>query len=207
MPFVSNRKKAGAAARQEAGSRKPRRLRKSLQESSDLCKVIPTEEVDANVRRAHGGNANMHRRRGSIEARASLKQPYDTKSDVSQMTQDSQGSSTRSVPVEVTGSSSFAWAKRQKHHQDVFTRLHSQPTTSRIQKYNAASPSTSSSISSSSSQTRDATEAEVQENDKSSSGRTHRMEVAMRREQGQLHRLDSFESSDIYEPQELSEVS
>ncbi|KAI3452265.1 hypothetical protein Pfo_008930 [Paulownia fortunei] len=200
----ARRKKGAATARAEAGSRNPRRVRKTLQESSDFFKVIPTEEVEANVqvaRRNHGGSSNVYRRRGGIESRTSLKQSYDTKSEASQasqMTQESQGSSIRSVPVQVTASSGFAWAKRQKQ-QDVFTRLHSR-STSRSQKSYALDPSIILHV-------HDTLESDGQEYDESS-GRVYGVEAArcaMRREQAQLQRPDSFDSSDIYESQELSE--
>ncbi|KAL8044124.1 hypothetical protein ABFX02_08G026300 [Erythranthe guttata] len=190
----ARRKKSSAIARPEAGLRKPRRVRKPSQESNEFCKVIPPEEVEGNLRRANGGSANIYRRsRAGIEPpRASLKQTYDTKSEVSQMSHDSQESSTRSVPLEVTASSSsFAWAKRQKH-QDVFTRLHSQPI-SRNQKSNTSDPSNTSS-------NNDQSDGQDQANE--SSGRNYR---AMRREHAQLQRPESFDSSEIYEPNELSE--
>ncbi|KAK6155058.1 hypothetical protein DH2020_009306 [Rehmannia glutinosa] len=196
----ARRKKGGARA--EAGSRN-RRVRKTLQESSEFFKVVPTEEVEGNVaRRTHGGTTNVYRRKGGIESRTSLKQSYDTKSEASQasqMTQESQGTSIRSVPLQVTASSGFAWAKRQKQ-QDVFTRLHSNPPTSRSQKPYAVDQSSTL-------HANDMLESDGQENDESS-GRVYGIEAAKRakrRDQPQLHRPDSFDSYDVYESQELPE--
>ncbi|KAK4477595.1 hypothetical protein RD792_016831 [Penstemon davidsonii] len=196
----AKRKKAGAIARAQSGSRNPRRVRKTLQESNDFRKVISAEEVEANnqvARMNHVGSANVYRRRGGIESRTSLKQSYDTMSDASQMTQESQGSSVQSVPVQVTASTNFAWAtnKRQKQH-DAFTRLHSH-SNSRSQKSIALEPSNIL-------DTHDALDLYVQENN-DSSGRVHGLGAAkhvMHREHVQLSRPDSFDSSDIYESQE-----
>ncbi|PIN00549.1 Cdc2-related protein kinase [Handroanthus impetiginosus] len=200
----ARRKKGAARARVEGGSRNPRKVRRSLQESSDFCKVIPTEEVEGSgqvARRNHISSANIYRRKVGIESRTSLKQSYDTKSEASQvseasqMTQESQ-SSIRSVPVEVTASTGFAWAKRKKQ-QDVFTRLHSQPT-HRTQKSYVLDPSSVL-------HAHDMLESDDQEID-DSSGRAYgeAAKRAMRREHVQLGRPDSFDSSDIYQSQELS---
>ncbi|GFP91762.1 probable serine/threonine-protein kinase at1g54610 [Phtheirospermum japonicum] len=195
----ARRKKGGPRA--EAGPRNPRRVRKTVQEASEFCKVIPTDqEAEGNsqfARRAHGGTANMHRRKGGFESRPSLKQ-YDTKSEASQMTQESNRTSIHSVPAEVTASSGFAWAKRQKQ-QDVFTRLHSQPI-SRNQKSYAADPSSILRVN-------DVLGSDGQDNDESS-GQVYGAESAKRakkREIVQSHRPDLFDSYDVYESQDLPE--
>lgn len=143
----ARRKKTGATVQISAGSRNSRRVRKTLQEPSDFCRVVPTEEVETNMHGTsgnNGGSTNIHRRRGGIDPRMSLNISYDTKSEAlseaSQMTYESQGSSIRSVPVEATGSNGFTWGKGQKQ-QDVFKRLHSHHTSSRSQKSNVLEPS------------------------------------------------------------------
>ncbi|KAK4490720.1 hypothetical protein RD792_001421, partial [Penstemon davidsonii] len=169
----ARRKKIGATTRGQAGTRHPRRVRKTLQESNDFFKVVPTEVELA--RRNHVGSANVYRRRGGFDSRTSLKQSYDTMSEASQMTEESQESSTRSVPIKVTSSNSFAFTKRQKQH-DVFTRLHDHRP--RSQKVVAFEPS---------------------------SNDDHGFEEAEHRELVEFHRPDSFNlSDDIYESQELS---
>ncbi|KAK4393146.1 protein IMPAIRED IN BABA-INDUCED STERILITY 1 [Sesamum angolense] len=201
----ARRKKSSVMARAEGGPRNPRRLRKTLQESTDFCKVIPAEEVEMNAqvaRRNHGVSTNAYRKRGSVETRTSLKQSYDTKSDASQgsqTTQASQGTSIHSLPAQVTTSNSFAWAKRRKQ-PDVFTRLHSQPTQSSNQRSIALEPSNMLHV-------HDTLEPDGQQNH-DSSGRISGAETARRptrREQAHLRRPESFDSSDIYEPQELPE--
>ncbi|XP_011098677.1 probable serine/threonine-protein kinase At1g54610 [Sesamum indicum] len=200
----AKRKKSSAITRAEGGPRNPRRARKTLQESTDFCKVIPAEEVDnAQVaRRNHGVSTNAYRKKGGVETRTSLKPSYDTKSDASQgsqTTQVSQGTSIHSLPAQVTTSNSFAWAKRRKQ-PDVFTRLHSQPTQSSNQKSIALEPSNILHV-------HDTLEPDGQQNH-DYSGRISGAETARRptrREQAQLRRPESFDSSDIYEPQELPE--
>ncbi|KAI3462910.1 hypothetical protein Pfo_019573 [Paulownia fortunei] len=190
----ARRKKAGTT---EAGSRVPRRVRKTLQESSDFFKVVPTEaEASQAARRNHGGSANVYRRRGGLGSRTALKQSYDTMSEASQMTEESQGSnlsSTRSVPVQASAPSGFAWPKKQTQH-DVFARLHGHPT-SRSKKYSALDPSNIL-------HANDTLDSDGREND-DPSGRFHGNEAAKRREQEQLHQPDSFDSSDMYESQEI----
>lgn len=142
------------------------------------------KEAEGNpvARRSHGGSANVYRRRGGLGSRTSLKQSYDTMSEASQMTQESQAShvsSTRSVPVQVSSYSGFAWPKRETH--------------SRHQKYSSGDPSNA-----------------LHPNDAFDSGRFHRNEapkLAMLWEQEQLHQPDSFDSSDAYEPQGFYTVS
>ncbi|KAL2454220.1 ATP binding protein [Abeliophyllum distichum] len=50
----------------------------------------------------------------ATESRMSAKVSYDTVSEASQMTVESQADSIKSVPVQITASSGFAWAKRAK---------------------------------------------------------------------------------------------
>ncbi|XP_073065178.1 cyclin-dependent kinase C-2 C-like [Primulina eburnea] len=202
----ARRKKTGTTARVSAGSRNSRNIRKTLQEPSDFCRVVPTEEVETNMHGArgnHGGSTNMHRRRGGIDPRMSMNLSYDTKSEAlseaSQMTHESQGSSIRSVPVQVTGSNGFAWGKRQKQ-QDVFKRLHSHHTSSRSQKFNALEPSSVLC-------TQDYLESDMLDTNEFS-GNVHSDAAGKRplnRERVQIHHhRDSLDKSDSCDPQELS---
>ncbi|KAH6791179.1 Protein kinase superfamily protein [Perilla frutescens var. frutescens] len=210
MPIYPPNKEMDAKAREDERrikgiSAKPevvknsRRLRKSLQESTDFCKVVPAE-IEAKVqlaRRNNGGSGNPYKRRNGIVPRIPSKQSFDTKSDLSQasnMTQDSI-TSTKSVPVQMPASTSFAWDKRQKQ-QDVFTRLHNHSAL-RSQKSLDPSP------------IMDAYELETdsQENDDSLS-MINGVEAAKRptrRERAHLQRPGSFDSSDMYDTTEFSE--
>ncbi|KAL0350849.1 UNVERIFIED_CONTAM: protein IMPAIRED IN BABA-INDUCED STERILITY 1 [Sesamum radiatum] len=198
----ARRKKSSVMARAEGGPRNPRRLRKTLQESTDFCKVIPAEEVEMNAQVAHRTMVSALIEKEVELGNHQLNPAYDTKSDASQgsqTTQASQGTSIHSLPEQVTTSNSFAWAKRRKQ-PDVFTRLHSQPTQSSNQRSIALEPSNMLHV-------HDTLEPDGQQNH-DSSGRIYGAETARRptrREQAHLRRPESFDSSDIYEPQELPE--
>ncbi|KAL9152423.1 hypothetical protein ABFS82_11G121300 [Erythranthe guttata] len=182
----ARRKKAGNMAHaQQAGSR--RRSRKPLQEPSEFFKVVPTEAGEANhvSRRTHGGSANAYRRRSGHGSRTTLKQqPYDTMSDASQLTAESQAShqsSTRSVPVlAATSSSNFEWPKRQRFQ---------------LQSTSTSRPSSA---------LHESDDALDSEND-GPTGRNEAARRAMLWEQEHSHRPDSLHSSGIYESQELYE--
>lgn len=137
------RMKSISARPDAAGSRNVRRVRKTLQESTDFCKVVPQEEIDAKVqvaRRNNGGSAIQYKRRSGIAPRASSsKQSFDTKSDISVASNATQDSitSTKSVPL---GSTGFAWAKRQQKQGDVYTRLQQNHPSLRSQKSLDPSP-------------------------------------------------------------------
>ncbi|KAK6128865.1 hypothetical protein DH2020_037382 [Rehmannia glutinosa] len=195
----ARRKKAGATAPTQTGSRIPRRVRKTLQESSDFFKVVPAEVLSFSEcvsHRSHGGSANVYRRRGGLGSRTTLKQSYDTVSEASQMTDESQGShlsSTHSVPVQVSASSGFTRSKKHTQH-DVFARLHGHPT-SRSKKHSALDQSNIL-------HSYDTFDLNGQEND-DPYGRVHRDERAMQWEQEQLHHSDSFDSYDRHESHEI----
>ena len=182
LPKFPPNKEIDAKARDEARrksvttrpamvSKNPRRVRKTLHESSDFCKVIPTEEAEHKAPQL-ARVANQPRRKSGV---GSMKQSCETKSDISVASQVSQDSitSVRSVPAQMTTSQSFTWAKRPKQ-QDVFTRLYTQPTI-----------------------------REVQENEEriNTAGAA---KLAIKK-QARLNRHDSFDSSDIYVSQDLSE--
>ncbi|CAA0828394.1 Protein kinase superfamily protein [Striga hermonthica] len=182
----ARRKKAGPRA--EAGLRNPRRVRRASQESSNEF----LHEADGNgqlARRAQVGPTKLHRRKSGLEPKTAQKQPYDTKSEASQTTQMSHGSSIKSVPVQVSASSGFAWAKRSKQH-DVFTR-----PISRGPKPYLADPSSILHVN-------DVLGSDGQETDESS-GRAYVLEPGKR---AHIQRADTFDSHDVYESPELPEV-
>ncbi|KAL6507357.1 hypothetical protein OROGR_023552 [Orobanche gracilis] len=190
----AKRQKAGASAPAQAGSRIPRRVRKTLQESSDFFKVVPAElGADQEAPRNYSGSANIYRRRGGLGSRTSLKQSYDTLSEASQMTDESQGSrqsSTRSVPVQVSAPNNISRSKKHMQH-DVFGRLHGRPT-SRSQKYGASDQSKMLHVSN--------TYGLYGREDDDPTGIVHGKDDAGNRvvhwEQEPTHHPDSFDSSD-----------
>ena len=183
MPKFPPNKEIDAKARDEARrkslttrptmvTKNPRRARKTLHESSDFCKVVPTEEVEPKSSQL-ARLSNPPKRRSGVGSHPSLKQPSDTKSDISIASQTTQDSitSVRSVPAQMTQSHSFTWAKRPKQ-QDVFTRLYTQPT--------------------------------IREGQESDDRINQPAKYAIKK-QVKLNRHDSFDSSEIYVSQDLSE--
>ncbi|XP_041004431.1 protein IMPAIRED IN BABA-INDUCED STERILITY 1-like [Juglans microcarpa x Juglans regia] len=111
------RKKSGAKVREPAASRKPRRPRKTLQETNCISKLAPKEKMQDSTQLADSNNdiyAHTPNGKDGFVRRAPLKLSFDTQSETSQVMDASQGDSTFSGPTEVSASSGFAWAKRQK---------------------------------------------------------------------------------------------
>ncbi|KAL0431760.1 UNVERIFIED_CONTAM: protein IMPAIRED IN BABA-INDUCED STERILITY 1 [Sesamum radiatum] len=167
---------------------------------SRFCFLKEAEGKQLVSRRSHGGSTNAYRRRSGLASRTSLKQSYDTVSEASQLTQESQGSNvstTRSVPVEASGSNGSAWAKRQMQ-KEAYTRLHG-PHTSRGQKYNALEPPNVLHATESS----DSDEHEIDD----PSGGVQRNQAPKRTVRWEADRVhepeDSFHPTDIYEPHDL----
>ncbi|KAL0310212.1 UNVERIFIED_CONTAM: protein IMPAIRED IN BABA-INDUCED STERILITY 1 [Sesamum calycinum] len=196
-------KKRTSTAQTQGGSKNPRRVRKTLQESTEFFKVVPKEEAEGKQlvsRRSHGGSTNAYRRRSGLASRTSLKQSYDTVSEASQLTQESQGSlgsTTHSVPVEASGLNSSAWAKRQMQ-KEAYARLHG-PHTSRGQKYNALEPPNVLHVN-------DSSDSDDHEVDDPSGGvqRNQAPKRTVRWEADRVHEPeDSFHPSEVYEPHDL----
>lgn len=192
------RRMKGYSAKPEAASRNSRRVRKSLQESSEFCKVVPAdeemeeEEVRPQVSRRNNNNINNNSngrktRSGMMAPRASSKQSFDTRSDVSAASNTTQDSltSTKSVPVQMPASAGFVWAKRQKQ-LDVFTRLHN-GNASRSQKSLDPSPILHA-------------EYAIDEPDAQPAA-----DKAARRDRSHLNRPGSFDSAEMYDMPEFSE--
>lgn len=73
-----------------------------------LCLFSLKESEDS----SHGLSVNSYKRRGGgAGSRTSLKQSFDTMSEASQMTEQSQISTTRSVPIQPS-SNAFVWTTR-----------------------------------------------------------------------------------------------
>ncbi|KAG9128709.1 hypothetical protein Leryth_022895 [Lithospermum erythrorhizon] len=129
------RRKYNGTSQASGVSRNSRRVRKALQEPRNSNKV-PIEEIMQRVRRSNGG-ASGYRGRGS-KSRTSMKGPYDTLSDASQMTEESQNDSIVTVPAQMSVSTSLNWGKRAKHDSPS-SRLYSQPI-SRSQQFERRDP-------------------------------------------------------------------
>ncbi|XP_042021353.1 protein IMPAIRED IN BABA-INDUCED STERILITY 1-like [Salvia splendens] len=123
------RRMKGLSARQEAAavSRNPRRMRKTLHETSDFCKLAEEEIEEENagaVQKSNNGSSKKAARSGMLAPRAASKQSLDTKSDISATSNSTQDSitSTKSVPV-------------QRHKQlPIFMRLSNNKSTSKSLK-------------------------------------------------------------------------
>ncbi|KAE8718259.1 putative serine/threonine-protein kinase [Hibiscus syriacus] len=99
------RKKFGAKIRDPVGViRKARRPRKSLQEANNFHKSVAKEEQQDN-----GVTANYPKSK-----------PVDTRSETSQVTTVSRGD-IFTAPPPLTGSNSFAWAKKQKEAKSTLS--------------------------------------------------------------------------------------
>ncbi|XP_071914674.1 protein IMPAIRED IN BABA-INDUCED STERILITY 1-like [Coffea arabica] len=189
----AKRKKVGSTVRASGASRNTRRGRKSAQEPSNFFKVVPTEEVDP-ITQATRRNNNGSKGKGATVSWMSLK-PSDTVSEASQMTEESHDDSIRSVPIEMPASSNFAWAKRRK--QDASRKIYGNANM-RTQKPSAFDHSSVLQVEA-------IFESEEQEYDDLSSraGADEIAKRAMQKQRMRPHRPDSFESSDMYENQEL----
>ncbi|KAK8687011.1 hypothetical protein V6N13_085844 [Hibiscus sabdariffa] len=111
------RKKLGAKIRDPVGvTRKVRRPRKTLQEANSFNGIIAKEEE-------HRDNARFGGRNNGADypkPREDLNQPFDTRSDTSQVTTVSQGD-IYTAPPPLTGSNGFAWPKKQKDSKSTLS--------------------------------------------------------------------------------------
>ncbi|KAJ8557191.1 hypothetical protein K7X08_002816 [Anisodus acutangulus] len=188
---------------------------------SSLPKYPPNKEIDAkfreeaqrkegeanihNGRRNNGGSGHISKGKAVTVACISMKpSSYDTVSEASQTTEESQGESIRSVPTQMTASSGNAWAK--KRRQDFATqRPHPQANT-RSQKLIAFDPSSVL-------QAADTLDLNMPGNNDFSSrintetrGRKNNAKHYIGRQCTHQDQRDSFGLSDIHQSQELSEV-
>ncbi|XP_016569912.1 protein IMPAIRED IN BABA-INDUCED STERILITY 1 isoform X2 [Capsicum annuum] len=201
----ARRKRAGSTVAGSGASRNSRKLQKALQESSNLGIVVSTEEAEANIhngRRNNGASVQISKGKGATVARISMKPSYDTVSDTSQTTEESQGESIRSVPAQMTASSGTAWPRMRKH-DSAATRPHP-PANSRNQKLIAFDPSSIL-------QAADTFNLNMPGNN-DFSGRITTAAISRNNDANSLHRQythheqrDSFGSSDIHQSLELSE--
>lgn len=136
-------------------------------------------------RNSNAGSGKDYKRRSGMAPKPSSKQSFDTKSDLSVASNTTTDSitSTKSVPVQTN----FPWAnKRQTKQLDILTRLHNHTASRSSQKSLEPSPTMQDS------------ESDSQEND--AKRPTHR-------ERSHSLRPGSFDSSEMYDMPEFSEVS
>ncbi|XP_073060372.1 cyclin-dependent kinase C-2 C-like [Primulina eburnea] len=179
-------KKDGVRALAQSGSRNLRRVHKT---SHDFYKAVPTEGVEANVHTAQ-------RKKGRNVSQMASNKSYDTISEASKMTQESQGSNINSVPGYITSTNGFEWVKRRKRGA-VITRSHVFPN-SRSKKVGPSEPSSVLHV-------HDTVNSDRQENDKFS-GRIQGDEAAMNAilaEPMHFSGSDYFDPSNIYESKGL----
>lgn len=139
----------------------------------------------------------------------SAKASYDTVSEASQKTNESQADSVKTVPVQITASSGFAWAKRRKQEARM-TRLGYRTSRSHNLGTNLGTLGLSGSI-----HPQDTLDAVVQECDDIpgkvrsyiKGPEENTKHVTFKQQEILLHRQDSFDPPDAYKPQELSTVS
>ncbi|KAJ8530614.1 hypothetical protein K7X08_023495 [Anisodus acutangulus] len=203
----ARRKRASSTVRASGASRNSRKVQKSLQESSNFGIVVSTEEGEANIhngRRNNGGSGHISKGKGATVARISMKPSnYDTVSEASQTTEESQGESIRSVPAQMTASSGNAWAKKRKH-DSAAPRPHPQ-SNSRSQKLIAFDPSSVL-------QAADTLDLNMPGNNdflsrinNEARGRNYDTKHSIGRQHTHHEQRDSFGSSNIHQSQELSE--
>ncbi|CAI9109759.1 OLC1v1009654C1 [Oldenlandia corymbosa var. corymbosa] len=198
----AKRKKVGSTVRASGATRNPRRSRRSVQEPNSFFKVVPTEELEANIqvaRRSNAGGNAILKGKGATVSRMSLK-PSDTVSEASQMTEQSNDDSIRSVPIDMPTSSNFLWARKRK--QDASRKIYSNAT-SRSHKLTSHDPPSLLQV--------DTTwDSEGQEADDFSNRTlndvrdTDENARAMHKQRLRPQRLETFDSADMFESQEFS---
>ncbi|XP_060190132.1 cyclin-dependent kinase C-2 C-like [Lycium barbarum] len=205
----ARRKRASSTVRASGASRNSRKVQKPHQESSNFGIVVSTEEAEANThngRRNNVGSGHISKGKGATVARISMKSSnYDTVSEASQTTEESQGESIRSVPAQMTASSGNAWAKKRRQ-DSAGTRPPHRQAKSRSQKLIAFDPSSIL-------QATDNVDLNMPDNNDFSSrintearGRNNDAKHCIGRQHTHHHeQRDSFGSPDIHQSQELSE--
>ncbi|XP_049396929.1 cyclin-dependent kinase C-2 C-like [Solanum stenotomum] len=200
----ARRKRASSTVRASGASRNSRKVQKSLQESRNFG-IVSTEDAEANIHNGHrniGGSGHISKGKGATVARISMKPSYDTVSEASQTTEESQGESIRSVPAQ-TASSGTAWAKM-RTQDSAASRPHPQAN-SKSQKLIAFD--TSSVLHSA-----DTLDLNMPGNNDFSSrinnearGCNNDAKHSISRQYTHHEQRDSFGSSDIHQSQEISE--
>ncbi|KAF3947582.1 hypothetical protein CMV_026304 [Castanea mollissima] len=198
----ARRKKIGGRVRGSEMTRKPAR------KPHGICRLAPAEEIaNQSYQTQHShkinvSNGDIHREVNSMVDGAARKQSIDKLEDTSHVKNASQGDIPFSVPLQVSTSSGFAWAKRRK--DDASIRSHSR-STSRGHIYNIVEPTALP--------TKNNFDSKRHENgDVIHGARTNSRghdsyeiaKLAMQNNWCKFERPDSFDASDEYHSQELS---
>ncbi|KAL4633610.1 hypothetical protein ACB092_04G134800 [Castanea dentata] len=198
----ARRKKIGGRVRGSEMTRKPAR------KPHGICRLAPAEEIaNQSYQTQHShkinvSNGDIHREVNSMVDGAARKQSIDKLEDGSHVKNASQGDIPFSVPLQVSTSSGFAWAKRRK--DDASIRSHSR-STSRGHIYNIVEPTALP--------TKNNFDSKRHENgDVIHGARTNSRghdsyeiaKLAMQNNWCKFERPDSFDASDEYHSQELS---
>ncbi|KAJ0099843.1 hypothetical protein Patl1_21845 [Pistacia atlantica] len=128
----ARRKKTRARLRESAASKRPRRTRQSLQEPISYNKLATNEELQNHTHfnnRNTANNAPLLKGRESFARRDLLNPSTDLISEASTGMVASQGGSIFKGPAQVSASSGFAWAKRQKDDAKTVVSSRSQIST------------------------------------------------------------------------------
>ncbi|XP_022843670.1 protein IMPAIRED IN BABA-INDUCED STERILITY 1-like [Olea europaea var. sylvestris] len=217
LPKYPPNKEIDAKFREEVRRRKvsamsmknPGRVHKTHQDPTSFGTVIPPEVIEANIqvgRRHQGGGSHVYKGGRATVSQMSAKASYDTVSEASQKTNESQADSVKTVPVQITASSGFAWAKRRKQEARM-TRLGYRTSRSHNLGTNLGTLGLSGSI-----HPQDTLDAVVQECDDIpgkvrsyiKGPEENTKHVTFKQQEILLHRQDSFDPPDAYKPQELS---
>nr|XP_023924973.1 protein IMPAIRED IN BABA-INDUCED STERILITY 1-like [Quercus suber]POE95181.1 putative serine/threonine-protein kinase [Quercus suber] len=198
----ARRKKIGGRVRGSEMTRKPAR------KPHGICRLAPAEEIaNQSYQTQHShkinvSNGDIVRDVNSMVDGAARKQSIDKLEDSSHVKNASQGDIPFSVPLQVSTSSGFAWAKRRK--DDASIRSHSR-STSRGHIYNIVEPTAL--------HTKNNFDSKRHENgDVIHGARTNSRghdsyeiaKLAMQNNWCKFERPDSFDASDEYHSQELS---
>ncbi|XP_030516531.2 cyclin-dependent kinase C-2 C-like isoform X2 [Rhodamnia argentea] len=108
------RKRARSRVRETEVGKKPTRIHRASQEQDVSSKIAPKEELQGQspiVRRNH--IRSSLKGEADVACREPLKSSLDA-STVSEATDPSQGRSILSVPIQISASNGFAWARRRK---------------------------------------------------------------------------------------------
>ncbi|XP_030938516.1 protein IMPAIRED IN BABA-INDUCED STERILITY 1 isoform X2 [Quercus lobata] len=198
----ARRKKIGGRVRGSEMTRKPAR------KPHGICRLAPAEEIaNQSYQTQHShkinvSNGDIVKEVNSMVDVAARKQSIDKLEDASHVKNASQGDIPFSVPLQVSTSSGFAWAKRRK--DDASIRSHSR-STSRGHIYNIVEPTAL--------HTKNNFDSKRHENgDVIHGARTNSRghdsyeiaKLAMQNNWCKFERPDSFDASDEYHSQELS---
>lgn len=164
------------------------------------------KEAEANIHnglRNIGGSGHISKGKGATVAGISMKPSYDTVSEASQTTEESQGESIRSVPAQTT-SSGTAWAKMRKQ-DSAASRPHPQAN-SKSQKLIAFDTSSVLNLANTLYLNMSGNNDFTSRINNDARSYNNDAKHSISRQYNHHEQQDSFGSSDIQQSQEMSEV-